>query len=66
MGKTIKVTANFKAPKGKNYDKTQLAAGKKVEKEHTNNKKVQKIIAKNHLDEDKKYYKKLKKVEKKK
>ena len=36
-----------------------------IEKEHTKNKKAQRIISKNHLDEDPNYYKKLKKIEKK-
>jgi hypothetical protein len=63
--KTIKVTATFKKPKSKSYNKKDLKQGMLVEKEHTTSKRVQKIIAQNHLDEDKKYYKKLKKVEKK-
>ena len=63
MSKTITVTAKIKAPKSKVYDAKQLAAGTKVEHEHTSSKKLAVLIAKNHLDEDKNYYKKLKKVE---
>lgn len=55
-----------KAPKGKKYDPKEVAKGKKVESEHTSNPKLQTIITKNHLDEDKNYYKKLSKIEKKK
>lgn len=67
MAKTIKVReVAFKAPKGSKYPKKELKQGLKVEKEHTNNKKVRTIIAENHLDEDRNYYKNLKKVERKK
>jgi hypothetical protein len=67
MPKTITVkSVKFKKPKSKKYDKKLIKEGMDKEKEHTSNKKVQKIIAGNHLDEDKKYYKKLKKVEKRK
>ncbi len=66
MKKTITIkNVKFVKPKSNTYNKKSLAEGMKVEKEHTKNKKVQKVITKNHLDEDKKYYKKLKKVEKK-
>lgn len=41
-----------------------LAEGMKVEAEHTDDKKLQKKIALDHLAEDINYYKKLKKVEK--
>ena len=47
----------------KNYNKRQLQAGVKVELEHTRSRRVAKIIAKDHLDERKDYYKRLKKVE---
>lgn len=65
MPKTITVTAKIKAPKHENemYDRTQLANGIKIEREHTNNKQLAALIAKNHLDEDKDYYKKLKNME---
>lgn len=43
------------------YDPDQLAAGIKVEMEHTDNRDVAKAIAKTHLDESKDYYIKLKK-----
>jgi glucan phosphoethanolaminetransferase (alkaline phosphatase superfamily) len=42
----------------------QLEAGINVEMEHTTNKKVAEEIARDHLNEDPKYYLKLKKVEK--
>jgi hypothetical protein len=64
--KTITLkNVKLKKPKGKSYDKKQLKKGMKIEGEHTTNKKVRANIAKNHLDEDKEYYKKLKKVERK-
>ena len=65
MGKTIKMNVEFKAPKGRKYDKKALKEGMKVEKEHTKSKKARAVISKNHLDEDKNYYKKLKMIEKK-
>lgn len=40
------------------YVKTQLAKGMKVESEHTNSKRMQKIIALQHLEESVEYYKK--------
>jgi hypothetical protein len=46
------------------YAKNQLMKGMKVESEHTNSKKVQKIIALQHLDEMINYYSKLKTIEK--
>jgi hypothetical protein len=46
------------------YDPHQLAAGIKIEKEHTDDEETAKHIAKDHLDEDWQYYEKLKKVEK--
>jgi len=66
--KIIKITANVIKPKKpeSSYDKKELQKGLKVEQEHTTTKKLQKNIAKNHLDEDKNYYKKLNKIEKKK
>jgi hypothetical protein len=64
MPKTIKITANFKAPKKRKYNSTALSEGMQIEAEHTGSKKAQKIIAQNHLDEDKNYYRKLKKTEK--
>jgi hypothetical protein len=41
------------------YDPEQLAAGIKVESEHTPYKAIAKIIAKHHLSEDPLYYTKL-------
>jgi len=49
----------------KNYNSSQLKQGIKTEKEHTANTEVAKTIAKDHLDEDPKYYTKLAQVEKK-
>ena len=46
------------------FDAKQLQAGIKVEREHTNDPKKAKEIAKDHLSEDPDYYKKLKKIEK--
>jgi hypothetical protein len=51
--------------KPKDFDKKQLAAGIKVEREHTKNKHIATEIAMDHLIEDKNYYKKLKKMERK-
>lgn len=64
--KTITIKAKVYKPKSKTYPKKLVSEGTKVEKEHTPSKKLASTIAKNHLDEDKQYYKKLKKVEKKK
>lgn len=41
------------------YDPEQLAIGIKVETEHTNNPAVASKICKDHLDEDRNYYRKL-------
>jgi hypothetical protein len=49
----------------KDFDLKTVAQGMKVESEHTNNKALQKEIVADHLTEDKKYYTKLKKMEKK-
>jgi len=46
----------------KRFNKNQLRAGIKVEKEHTNDACIAKQIAKAHLIENPKYYKKLKKA----
>lgn len=51
--------------KDSEFDKEELKEGSEHEKEHTKNKKVAKEIAKDHLSEDKKYYEKLEKMEKK-
>jgi len=45
-----------------NFNKTQLRMGVKIEKEHTNSAKIAKQIAKAHLNENPKYYTKLKKA----
>jgi len=47
----------------KDFDPIQLAAGTKVEMEHTNNPKIAQRIAMDHLTEDRRYYKKLACVE---
>ena len=44
------------------YDETELKIGIETELEHTNDKEVATIIAKQHLAEDPKYYSKLKKI----
>lgn len=44
------------------FNQTQLRMGVKVELEHTNSHKIAKQIAKAHLNEDPKYYTKLKKA----
>ena len=51
------------APKG-NFDPKELEKGIKVEMEHTTNRKTAETIAKQHLDEDPKYYTKLEKLHK--
>lgn len=45
------------------FDSKELEMGIKVEKEHTKSMVIAKLIAKDHLKEDPKYYTKLKKVE---
>lgn len=47
------------------FNTSALKQGKKVESEHTSDKAIAQEIAMDHLTEDKKYYKKLKEVEKK-
>lgn len=47
------------------YDPEQLKAGIKVEHEHTDDDKIAKIIAKDHLDEFPDYYIELAKMEEK-
>ena len=44
------------------YDPVQLKMGIAVEHEHTTNNEVAETIAKQHLEEDPKYYTKLKKA----
>jgi hypothetical protein len=48
----------------KDFDSKKLREGTKHELEHTNKKNIAKEIAKDHLVEDKQYYKKLKEIEK--
>jgi hypothetical protein len=51
-------------PRGdERYDKDALAAGAKVELEHTDSVDVAKKIAKDHLDEMPDYYERLKRLE---
>lgn len=45
------------------FDSEQLKMGIAVEKEHTTSNLIAKLIAKDHLKEDPKYYTKLKKME---
>ncbi len=47
------------------YNEDQLRIGMKIETEHTNDKRIAKHIAKNHLDEFPTYYTELLKMEKK-
>jgi hypothetical protein len=49
----------------KKFNKKELTKGTKLEKEHTNDKKIAKQIAKAHLSESPEYYKELSKMEKK-
>lgn len=44
------------------YDPEQLKAGMQVESEHCKDPAVQKFIAKDHIDEDREYYIKIKKL----
>jgi len=50
--------------KPSDFDQTQLAKGKKVEREHTDDPYMAEEIAMDHLTEDPDYYKKLEKMEK--
>jgi len=54
-----------KGKKPKDFNKTQLKVGTKVEMEHTNNKTLAQRIAMDHLTEYPDYYKELKKMESK-
>lgn len=65
MTKTITVKAEFKKPKKKKYSKTALTKGTKEEMEHTSDKKVASIIAKEHLDKNPNAYGKAKKKKRK-
>lgn len=47
----------------RDYVRDKLREGSAVEREHTNNPSIAKEIAKDHLEEDPEYYKKLKQVE---
>jgi hypothetical protein len=67
MGKSINIFEQtfkklFKPVEDIDYDKKELKLGIKTELEHTDNKRIATIIAKQHLMEDTKYYSKLKKV----
>ena len=67
MGKSINIFEQtfkklFKPVEDIDYDKKELKLGIKTELEHTDNKRIATIIAKQHLMEDPKYYSKLKKV----
>lgn len=50
--------------KDENFDEVQLAKGVKIEKEHTDDAYIAKIIAKAHLSEIPDYYDRLEKMEK--
>jgi hypothetical protein len=57
--KLINITTKVYAPKSKTYNPYHLSMGTKVEMEHTPDRSLARNIAKNHLDEDPLYYKKL-------
>lgn len=61
--KTMIAKVYVPAKKDAEYNQKELQKGISVEMEHTPNKRLASIIAKNHLDEDEKYYQKLKKIE---
>lgn len=68
--KKVAIKKADKLPGGKgddrpdsDFDPEQLAIGTKVESEHTDDKSLAKEIAKDHLTEDKDYYKKLATIE---
>ena len=46
------------------YDPEQVKMGIEIEKKHTNDPKIAETIAKQHLEEDPRYYTKLKQMEK--
>jgi len=65
LSKTDKIKgglADKKTPS--DFDQKSLKEGTKVESEHTKDKQIAREIAMDHLTEDKKYYKKLKTIEK--
>ena len=62
-GKSLKDIANKHKVSLEELTK-QFEIGQKVEHEHTNNEKIAKEIAKDHLFEDPEYYTKLSKIEK--
>lgn len=67
--KSSKIKDNIKGgladkKKPSDFDKKSLEEGLKIEMEHTDDKKIAREIAMDHLTEDKKYYKKLKRIEK--
>jgi len=61
----VKAFKNFFKPVDEtlDYDPEELALGIKVELEHTPYKSIARIIAKQHLAENERYYSDLKKVE---
>lgn len=65
FGKSEKIPGGLASgKKPKDFDQEQLAAGIKVEMEHTTDKDIAQEIAMDHLSEDPDYYKKLKTIEK--
>lgn len=50
------ICAKLRVPKVKRVNKKQLRMGVRVEKEHTKNPKVARVIALAHLRENKRYY----------
>jgi hypothetical protein len=65
LRKADKIPGGLAAGKGpKDFDQEALAAGIKVELEHTDDKEIAREIAMDHLTEDPRYYVKLRKIEK--
>jgi hypothetical protein len=64
LGALLKGVGKHKDVPDAEFDQEQLAKGVQVEKEHTNNEYVAKIIAKDHLKEIPDYYTRLTKMEK--
>jgi hypothetical protein len=64
LGALLKGVGKHKDVPDAEFDQEQLAKGVQVEREHTNNEYVAKLIAKDHLKEVPDYYTRLAKMEK--
>jgi predicted metal-dependent hydrolase len=64
LGALLKGVGKHKDSPDTDFDQAELEKGVQVEKEHTNNEYVAKIIAKDHLKEIPDYYARLTKMEK--